>query len=90
LTGLLALRDRNKTITCPAGAEPVAGAGPPTVQRLQFFLSESAWDAGRINDRRLKLLRERPETAAHEGGVIVIDDSGDRKDGAAAAHAGRQ
>ncbi|WSL21997.1 transposase [Streptomyces sp. NBC_01283] len=47
LTGLLAPRDRNKTITCLAGAEPVAGAGMPGVQRLQFFLSESPWEAGR-------------------------------------------
>ncbi|MGW1729365.1 IS701 family transposase, partial [Streptomyces sp. NPDC002306] len=29
LTGLLAPRERNKTITCLAGAEPVAGAGMP-------------------------------------------------------------
>lgn len=39
LTGLLAPREWNKTITCLAGAEPVAGAGMPGVQRLQFFLS---------------------------------------------------
>lgn len=90
LTGLLAPRERNKTITCPAGAEPVAGAGMPGVQRLQFFLSESPWEAELVNDRRLELLREEPSTAPHDGGVIVIDDSGDRKDGTATAHVGRQ
>lgn len=90
LAGLLAPRDRNKTITCLAGAEPVTGSGSPAVQRLQFFLSESTWDAGKVNDRRLELLRERPETAPHDGGVIVIDDSGDRKDGTSTAHVGRQ
>ncbi|QCX82688.1 hypothetical protein C9F11_46770 (plasmid) [Streptomyces sp. YIM 121038] len=90
LTGLLAPRDRNKTLTCLAGAEPVVGARNPAVQRLQFFLSESAWDAGQVNSRRLELLREQPETAPHPGGVIVIDDSGDRKDGTATAHVGRQ
>ena len=37
LAGLLAPRDRNKTLTALAGAEPVAGAGHPAVQRLQFF-----------------------------------------------------
>src|ERR1051325_4679931 len=58
LTGLLAPRERNKTITCLAGAEPVAGAGMPGVQRLQFFLSESPWEAELVNDRRLELLRE--------------------------------
>ncbi|MFD5574554.1 transposase [Streptomyces cadmiisoli] len=90
LTGLLAPRDRNKTITCLAGAEPVAGAGMPGVQRLQFFLSESPWEAELVNDRRLELLCEEPATAPHDGGVIVIDDSGDRKDGTATAHVGRQ
>ncbi|MDX2546835.1 IS701 family transposase [Streptomyces sp. WI04-05B] len=83
LTGLLAPRERNKTITCLAGAE-----GMPGAQRLQFFLSESPWEAELVNDRRLELLREEPATAPHEGGVIVIDDSGDRKDGT--AHVGRQ
>ncbi|MEU1462529.1 transposase [Streptomyces sp. NPDC005727] len=68
LTGLLAPRERNKTITCLAGAEPVAGAGMPGVQRLQFFLSESPWEAEQVNDRRLELLREEPATAPHDGG----------------------
>ena len=90
LTGLLAPRERNKTITCLAGAEPVAGAGMPGVQRLQFFLSESPWEAEQVNDRRLELLREQQATAPHDGGVIVIDDSGDRKDGTATAHVARQ
>nr|WP_211834289.1 MULTISPECIES: transposase [Streptomyces violaceusniger group] len=90
LTGLLAPRERNKSITCLAGAEPVAGAGMPAVQRLQFFLSESPWEAEQVNDRRLELLREQSTTAPHDGGVIVIDDSGDRKDGTATAHVGRQ
>jgi hypothetical protein len=45
LCGLLAPRDRNKTPTALAGAEPVAGAQYRSVQRLQFFLSESRWDA---------------------------------------------
>ncbi|MCC9708728.1 transposase [Streptomyces sp. MNU76] len=90
LTGLLAPREPNRTITCLAGAEPVAGAGKPGVQRLQFFLSESPWEAEQINDRRLELLRKEPATAPHDGGVIVIDDSGDRKDGTATANVGRQ
>ena len=46
LAGLLAPRDRNKTLTALAGAEPVTGAQHPAVQRLQFFLSESRWDPG--------------------------------------------
>jgi SRSO17 transposase len=90
LTGLLAPRDRNKTLTCLAGAEPVVGAGYPAVQRLQFFLSESVWDPEKINARRVELLQADPVTAAHPDGVLVIDDSGDRKDGTATAHVGRQ
>ncbi len=90
LAGLLAPRDRNKTLTALAGAEPVTGAQHPAVQRLQFFLSESRWDPEQVNARRLELLRADPATAPHGGGVLVIDDSGDRKDGVKTAHVGRQ
>ncbi|MET7456787.1 hypothetical protein ABZT03_33860 [Streptomyces sp. NPDC005574] len=45
------------------------------MQRLQFFLSESPWEAELVNDRRFELLREDAATAPHDGGVIVIDDS---------------
>src|SRR5437763_13510837 len=90
LAGLLAPRDRNKTLTALAGAGPVTGAGHRSVQRLQFFLSESRWDAERVNARRLELLLADPATAPHEGGVLVIDDSGDRKDGVKTAHVGHQ
>ena len=90
LAGLLAPRDRNKTLTALAGAEPVTGAQHPAVQRLQFFLSESRWDPDQVNARRLELLLADPATAPHGGGVLVIDDSGDRKDGAKTAHVGHQ
>src|SRR5262249_3747230 len=90
LGGVRARRERNKTLTALAGAEPVAGAQHPAVQRLQFFLSESRWDPERVNARRLELLLADPATAPHEGGVLVIDDSGDRKDGAKTAHVGHQ
>ena len=90
LGGLLAPRERNKTLTALAGAEPVAGAQHRAVQRLQFFLSESRWDPELVNARRLELLRDDPATAPHGGGVLVIDDSGDRKDGVKTAHVGHQ
>src|SRR5205814_4516200 len=90
LAGLLAPRERNKPLTALAGAEPVTGAQHPAVQRLQFFLSESRWDADQVNSRRLELLLADPATAPHEAGVLVIDDSGDRKDGTKTAHVGHQ
>jgi len=90
LAGLLAPRERNKTLTALAGAEPVTGSKLPAVQRLQFFLSESVWEPEAVNARRLELLLAGPATAPHGGGVLVIDDSGDRKDGVKTAHVGRQ
>jgi len=58
------------------------GPSGTAVQRLQFFLSESRWDPEQVSARRLELLLADPATAPHGGGVLVIDDSGDRKDGA--------
>ncbi|MGO4430084.1 hypothetical protein AB4Z54_67870, partial [Streptomyces sp. MCAF7] len=49
LTDLLLPGDRNKTLTCLAGAEAVARAPHPAVQRLQFFLSASRWDHEQVN-----------------------------------------
>src|SRR6266511_1793463 len=77
-------------LTALAGAEPVVGVSGAAVQRLQFFVSESTWDAEAVNARRLELLAAEAATAAHAGGVLVVDDSGDRKDGHATAHVARQ
>ncbi len=90
LQGLLLPRDRNKTLTALAGAEPVVGAQHPAVQELQFFLSESTWPAESINERRLDLLLADPATAPHARGVLVIDDTGDRKAGHRTDHVARQ
>jgi SRSO17 transposase len=81
LQGLLLPRDRNKTLTGLAAAEPVVGAQHREVQRLQWFLSESAWDHQQVNDQRVQLLCEDLATAPHDAGVLVVDDTGDRKDG---------
>ncbi|WP_231951267.1 transposase [Nocardia terpenica] len=90
LSGLLAPRERNKTLTALSGAEPMVGAQHRAVQRLQWFLSESRWDPDLVEARRLAVLVADPATAPHAGGVLVIDDSGDHKDGTATAHVGRQ
>jgi SRSO17 transposase len=90
LQGLLLPRDRNKTLTALAGAEPITGAQHRQVQRLQWFLSESTWDHEAVNQQRIQLLEADPATAPHGQGVLVIDDTGDRKDGNATAHVARQ
>src|SRR5205809_6127273 len=73
---LLLPRDRNKTLTALAGAEPVTGAQHAAVQGLQFFLSEATWDHERVNQRRLELLLADPATAPHQQWVLVLDDTG--------------
>lgn len=90
LTGLLLPRDRHKTLTALAGAEPIIEAQAAPVQRLQFFLSESSWEAEAVTARRVAGLMAEPATAPHASGVLVIDDTGDRKDGTATAHVARQ
>jgi SRSO17 transposase len=90
LQGLLLPRDRNKTLTALADAEPITGAQHRQVQRLQWFLSESSWDHEAVNQQRIALLQADPATAPHGQGVLVIDDTGDRKDGSATAHVARQ
>jgi len=90
LQGLLLPRERNKTLTGLAGTEPDVGAQAPPAQRLQWFLSESTWDAEAINVRRLEQLCTDPATRPHEGGVLIIDETGDRKDGKKTAHVAPQ
>src|SRR4029450_10397751 len=87
---LLLPRDRNKTLTALADAEPIVGAQHRQVQRLQWFLSESTWDHEQVNQQRIELLQADPATAPHAQGVLVIDDTGDRKDGTRTAHVARQ
>ena len=90
LAGLLAPRDRNKTLTALAGAEPVTGAQHRRCSGCSSSCPSPGWDPEQVNARRLELLLADPATAPHGGGVLVIDDSGDRKDGTKTAHVGRQ
>jgi SRSO17 transposase len=90
LEGLLLPAERNKTATALANTEPTVGAQHPRAQALQWFLSESTWDAAEVNARRTALLRADPATAPDEWGVLVIDEHGDRKWGRKTAHGGRQ
>ncbi len=90
LEGLLLPTERHKTLTGLVNAEPLVGAQLPRAQKLQWFLSESDWDERQVQAERLTLLREDPSTAPTADGVLVIDETGDRKDGHHTAHVGRQ
>lgn len=50
---------------------------------MQWFLTESSWDPEAVNRRRVELMLEDPDTAPVESGALVIDETGDRKDGKA-------
>ena len=90
LAALLLPAERNKTLTTLANTEPIVGAQAAPAQRLQWFLSESTWDADAVNACRLATLRTRPATAPDANGALVIDETGDRKDGTHTAQVGRQ
>ncbi len=90
LHGLLLPRERNKTLTGLAGVEPVIGAQAPPAQRLQWFLSESRWEAATITARRLEVLLGDPATAPTDAGVLIIDETGNPKAGTKTPHIARQ
>ena len=90
LEGLLLAEERNKTLTALANTEPVVGAQRKEAQSLQWFLTESTWDPEEINRRRVELILEDSQTAPQKSGALVIDETGDRKDGKATAHVGKQ
>jgi len=90
LEGLLLPSERHKTLTGLVNTEPVVGAQLPRAQKLQWFLSESDWDERAVQKQRLRRLLEDPSTAPNREGVLVIDETGDRKDGHKTAHVGRQ
>jgi SRSO17 transposase len=94
LEGLLLADERNKTLTALANTEPVLGAQRKEAQSLQWFLTESNWDPEEVNRRRVELMLEDPHIAPNERraerGALVIDETGDRKDGKATAHVGKQ
>src|SRR5258708_40282096 len=90
LAGLLLPRDRNKTRTALAGAEPSPQAQTAPVQQLQFCVSEADWGAEAVTTRRIERLRDDPLTPPHAEGALVIDETGVRKDGTHTAHVGYQ
>lgn len=90
LEGLLLPTERNKTLTALANTEPVWGAQRKEAQGLQWFLAESNWSPEEINRRRVQIMLENPRSAPTPCGALVVDETGDRKDGKATAHVGKQ
>jgi hypothetical protein len=76
LIGLLLPWERNKALTALAALVPGAER-----QRLHHFLHDAPWDAAALNRRRLVLWRGHPTLAPHAGGVLLVDETGDRKRG---------
>ena len=91
LEGLLVADERTKTLTALANTEPVVGAQHKEAQSLQWFLSESSWDSEKVSRLRVKFMLEEPATSPDESsGALVIDETGDRKDGNKTANVGKQ
>src|SRR5215213_3292696 len=90
LEGLLLSAERNKTLTALSTTNNRHSAHRKEAQSLRWFLSESGWDPGEVNERRLELLFEESATATDGKGVLIIDEHGDRKWGTKTAHVGRQ
>jgi SRSO17 transposase len=88
LAGLLVPRDRNKTLTALVGAAPIVPAQTAPVQQTQDFLTEAEWEAEAVTARRIELLHADALTRPHPEGALVIDETGDRKDGTPTAHVG--
>src|SRR5262249_50881076 len=89
LGGLLAPRERNKTLTALAGGEPVTGAQHAAGARGEFFFAGWRGGAGGGDTRRFELLLGGPAGAALGGG-----GGGERQSGAweggKTAHVGHQ
>jgi hypothetical protein len=91
LRGLLLGTERNKTSTGLANTEPgLEGSKHRDAQRLQWFLAESTWEPEALHDARLALMRTLASTRPTPDGVLVVDETGDRKYGTHTAHVGRQ
>jgi DDE superfamily endonuclease len=76
LIGLLLPREHNKTLTVLAALVPGADR-----QRLHHFLHDAPWDATALSARRLALWRAHPTLSPHADGVLIVDETGDRKRG---------
>jgi hypothetical protein len=85
LIGLLLPREHNKTVTVLASL--VLGSDR---QQLHHFLHDAPWDVQAMNARRLQLWQEHPTLRPHGRGVLIVDETGDRKRGRGIPFAAQQ
>jgi SRSO17 transposase len=85
LIGLLLPREHNKTLTVLAALVPGADR-----QRLHHFLHDAPWDQEAVNRRRLEVWRGHSTLGPHTNGVLIVDETGDRKRGQGIALAAAQ
>jgi SRSO17 transposase len=90
LAGLLQPRDRDKTQTALAGAESIVEAPTAAVQRLQFLLSEAAWNAAAVNAHRVALRASDPGRRRTRAACWCDRTPATSKDGTATTHVARQ
>jgi DDE superfamily endonuclease len=76
LIGLLLPREHNKTLTVLSSLVPGANR-----QRLHHFVHDSPWDCDAVNARRLSLWQQHRALGPHPDGVLIVDETGDRKRG---------
>ena len=76
LIGLLLPREHNKTLTVLAALVPGAER-----QRLHHFLHAAPWDSAALNARRLAVWRAHSTLGPQADGVLIVDQTGDRKRG---------
>jgi SRSO17 transposase len=76
LIGLLLPREHNKALTVLAALVPGSKR-----QSLHHFLHDAPWDVKALNRQRLALWQAQPTLAPHAGGVLIVDETGDRKRG---------
>jgi SRSO17 transposase len=76
LIGLVLPRERNKALTVLASLVPDADR-----QALHHFLHDAPWQVADLNKRRLALWQAHSDLAPHAEGVLIVDETGDRKRG---------
>jgi hypothetical protein len=77
-------------MTALAGAEPIVAPSTRLYRACSGLSRSRPGTTSGSNQRRVELLLADPATRPHDQGVLVVDDTGDRKAGRHTAHVARQ